>query len=65
MLIGGEELHNHHHTFATSAKLSVKWYEFDIGWMYIRLIAWLRLARARPLPAAPVRSFAAELRGYS
>jgi stearoyl-CoA desaturase (delta-9 desaturase) len=32
MLIGGEELHNNHHTFATSAKLSSKWYEFDIGW---------------------------------
>src|SRR5437868_3931029 len=34
--IGGEELHNNHHTYATSAKLSSKWYEFDIGWMYIR-----------------------------
>ncbi|MCC2954690.1 fatty acid desaturase [Massilia sp. IC2-477] len=53
LLIGGEELHNNHHTFATSAKLSVKWYEFDIGWMYIRLMQWLGLARARPLPAAP------------
>ena len=53
VLIGGEELHNNHHTFATSAKLSVKWYEFDIGWMYIRLLEWLRLARARPLPAPP------------
>ena len=54
VLIGGEELHNNHHTFATSAKLSVKWYEFDIGWMYIRLLEWLRLAKARPLPA-PLR----------
>ena len=53
LLIGGEELHNNHHTFATSAKLSVKWYEFDIGWMYIRMLQWLRLAKARPLPAAP------------
>jgi len=53
LLIGGEELHNNHHTFATSAKLSVKWYEFDIGWMYIRLMEWLRLAKARPLPPAP------------
>ncbi|MEX5748577.1 fatty acid desaturase [Massilia sp. X63] len=51
LLIGGEELHNNHHTFATSAKLSVKWYEFDIGWMYIRLLQGL--AQARPLPAAP------------
>ncbi|MFC0253526.1 DesA family fatty acid desaturase [Massilia consociata] len=53
ILIGGEELHNNHHTFATSAKLSVKWYEFDVGWMYIRMLQALRLARARPLPAAP------------
>ena len=36
ILIGGEELHNNHHAFTTSAKLSNKWYEFDIGWMYIR-----------------------------
>ncbi|VXC36793.1 fatty acid desaturase [Massilia sp. 9I] len=53
LLIGGEELHNNHHTFVTSAKLSVKWYEFDIGWMYIRLLQALGLARARPLPAPP------------
>ncbi|HCE11112.1 MAG TPA: acyl-CoA desaturase, partial [Oxalobacteraceae bacterium] len=38
ILIGGEELHNNHHTFGTSAKLSSKWYEFDIGWMYIRIL---------------------------
>ena len=44
ILIGGEELHNNHHSFATSAKLSAKWYEFDIGWMYIRLLEPLGLA---------------------
>ena len=38
ILIGGEELHNNHHAFASSAKLSSKWYEFDIGWMYIRVM---------------------------
>ncbi|MCW5616357.1 MAG: fatty acid desaturase, partial [Rhodocyclaceae bacterium] len=38
ILIGGEELHNNHHSFATSAKLSARWYEFDIGWMYIRIL---------------------------
>ena len=38
VIIGGEELHNNHHAFATSAKLSQRWYEFDIGWMYIRLL---------------------------
>jgi len=44
ILIGGEELHNNHHTFATSAKLSSKWWEFDIGWLYIRLFQALGLA---------------------
>ncbi|AWI81715.1 acyl-CoA desaturase [Parazoarcus communis] len=53
ILIGGEELHNNHHSFATSAKLSAKWYEFDIGWMYIRILEILGLAKAKkviPLP---------------
>ncbi|WP_434633816.1 DesA family fatty acid desaturase [Chromobacterium sp. CV08] len=47
ILVGGEELHNNHHTFGTSAKLSYKWYEFDIGWMYIRILAMLGLATVR------------------
>jgi stearoyl-CoA desaturase (delta-9 desaturase) len=54
ILIGGEELHNNHHTFASSAKLSSKWWEFDIGWMYIRLLGLLGLARVRKLAARPV-----------
>jgi stearoyl-CoA desaturase (Delta-9 desaturase) len=53
ILIGGEELHNNHHTFATSAKLSSKWYEFDIGWMYIRLMEISRLAKVKRLAPAP------------
>jgi stearoyl-CoA desaturase (delta-9 desaturase) len=52
ILIGGEELHNNHHTFGTSAKLSYKWFEFDIGWMYIRILAFLGLATVRRI--APV-----------
>ena len=47
ILIGGEELHNNHHSFATSAKLSSKWYEFDIGWMYIRILEMLGLAKVK------------------
>ncbi|RZI84523.1 MAG: acyl-CoA desaturase [Rubrivivax sp.] len=47
ILIGGEELHNNHHTYPTSAKLSVKRYEFDIGWGYIRALEMLRLAKVR------------------
>ena len=45
--IGGEELHNNHHTFPTSAKLSVKPFEFDIGWGYIRALEMLGLAKVR------------------
>lgn len=55
ILIGGEELHNNHHTFATAAKLSVKWYEFDVGWLYIRLLQMLGLARVHRLPRFPRR----------
>jgi stearoyl-CoA desaturase (delta-9 desaturase) len=47
ILIGGEELHNNHHAFASSAKLSARWYEFDIGWMYIRTMEMLGLAHVR------------------
>lgn len=47
ILIGGEELHNNHHSYASSARLSNKWYEFDIGWLYIRLMQMLGLARVK------------------
>jgi stearoyl-CoA desaturase (delta-9 desaturase) len=47
LLIGGEELHNNHHAYPTSAKLSNKWYEVDIGWLYIRILEGLGLARVK------------------
>jgi len=47
ILIGGEELHNNHHTYIGSAKLSNKWYEFDIGWLYIRSLAAMGLANIK------------------
>lgn len=53
ILIGGEELHNNHHAFPTSAKLSSAWYEFDVGWMYIRLLEMLGLARVNRTAPAP------------
>ena len=53
ILIGGEELHNNHHTYATSAKLSSKWYEFDIGWAYIRCLEMLGLAKVKKLAPEP------------
>jgi len=53
ILIGGEELHNNHHAFPSSAKLSSKWWEFDIGWFYIRTLALLRLARVKKVAPEP------------
>ena len=50
ILIGGEELHNNHHAYASAAKLSNKWYEIDIGWLYIRLLEILGLAQVKKLP---------------
>jgi len=50
ILIGGEELHNNHHAFPSSAKLSSKWYEFDIGWLYICLLEIFCLAKVKKLP---------------
>ena len=47
ILIGGEELHNNHHAYGTSAKLSSRWYEFDLGWAYIRTLEMLGLAKVR------------------
>ena len=53
ILIGGEELHNNHHSFASSAKLSSKWYEFDIGWMYIRILESMGLATVKKVAPTP------------
>ncbi len=47
IIIGGEELHNNHHAYGTSARLSNKWYEFDIGWLYIKLMSYVGLATIR------------------
>jgi stearoyl-CoA desaturase (delta-9 desaturase) len=49
ILIGGEELHNNHHAYGTSAKLSNRWYEFDIGWLYIRILETLGLATVKKI----------------
>lgn len=55
ILIGGEELHNNHHAFSSSARLSNKWWELDIGWMYIRLLSVLGLAQVRKVAPRPRR----------
>lgn len=53
VLIGGEELHNNHHAFPTSAKFSMRWWEFDIGWMYICILRFLGLAKVRRVAPQP------------
>ena len=53
ILIGGEELHNNHHAFPSSAKFSVRWWEFDLGWFYIRLFSVLGLAKVRRVAQQP------------
>jgi len=47
ILIGGEELHNNHHAYASSARFSNRWYEFDIGWLYIRVMESFGLAQVK------------------
>jgi len=49
ILIGGEELHNNHHAYASSARLSNRWYEFDVGWLYIRMLETLELAKVKKI----------------
>ena len=53
ILIGGEELHNNHHAFPSSAKLSSTWWELDMGWFYIRLLSVLGLARVKKVAPEP------------
>ena len=49
IIIGGEELHNNHHAYGTSAKFSTKWYEFDLGWCYIQVLRFFGLAKVKKL----------------
>ncbi|MGB1111134.1 MAG: DesA family fatty acid desaturase [Gammaproteobacteria bacterium] len=55
ILIGGEELHNNHHAYPSSARLSNKRWEFDIGWFYIRSLAALKLAKVKKLAPRPFK----------
>lgn len=47
VLVGGEELHNNHHLDPASPQLSRRWFEFDIGWLYINILKFFRLARVK------------------
>jgi len=55
LLVAGEELHNNHHAFPSSAKFSIHRWEFDIGWLYIRIFQALGLARVIRIAPAPAR----------
>jgi stearoyl-CoA desaturase (Delta-9 desaturase) len=55
LVLGGEELHNNHHAFPSSAKFSVRSWEFDIGWAYIQVLRVLRLAKVARLAPEPLR----------
>ena len=59
ILVGGEELHNNHHAYASSARLSNRWFEFDIGWLYIRMLETVGLAQVKKV-APKVRLVAAK-----
>ncbi len=54
LVIGGEEMHNNHHAFPSSARFSQRWYEFDVGWLYLRILAALGLARIKRVAPRPV-----------
>ena len=54
IIIGGEELHNNHHAYPTAAKFSLRPWEFDIGWMYIKLFGYIGLCRVKRLAPKPV-----------
>ena len=53
ILIGGEELHNNHHAYASSARFANRWYELDIGWLYIRLLSALGQAQVKKVAGRP------------
>ncbi|WP_303909187.1 DesA/ISL3 alpha bundle tail domain-containing protein [Thiohalomonas denitrificans] len=55
IVIGGEELHNNHHAFPNSARFSSRWWEFDLGWFYIRLLSLLGLARIKRVAPRPAK----------
>lgn len=61
VLIGGEELHNNHHAYPSSAKFSVHWWEFDIGWLYIKILSALGLAKVKKVAPRPVQGKEKEL----
>lgn len=54
LIIGGEELHNNHHAYPTSAKFSMKWYEFDLGWVWIKALQKIKLVKVNKVYTLPI-----------
>lgn len=54
LIVGGEEMHNNHHAFPSSAKFSIRPWEFDIGWMYIQILQALRLVKVKKVAPRPL-----------
>ena len=61
VILGGEELHNNHHAFPSSAKFALRAWEFDIGWWYIRALNWLGLVKIRRVAPTPVMNQEAQV----
>lgn len=61
IIIGGEELHNNHHAYPSSAKFSSKWWEVDLGWFYIRFLRLFGLAKVRRRAPQPTRKLNKEI----
>ncbi len=53
VIMGGEELHNNHHAYPSSAKFALRRGEFDIGWLYIKVLGFLGLAKVRRVAPTP------------
>jgi stearoyl-CoA desaturase (delta-9 desaturase) len=53
VLVAGEELHNNHHAFPTSARFSMRRHEVDLGWLHLKVLAWLKLAKIRRVAELP------------
>jgi len=61
VILGGEELHNNHHAFPSSAKFALRPWEFDMGWMYIRALKWLGMVQVRRVAPTPVINHEAQV----
>jgi stearoyl-CoA desaturase (Delta-9 desaturase) len=53
LLVAGEELHNNHHAFPTSARFSMRPHEVDMGWLHLKVLVALKLAKIRRVASAP------------